>query len=770
MFDTTQIIKVILSIAFFAGSVFSQATAPKSPATRYSIKIVPDQLKFSGDIATKTNTLGYCTNSWLSNMPEGSIIIGVNPASCNPVDWNGGSVSAKVFLPNSYSPTVMVLKLSWPDLGGKGLYSPIQNSTGTITFDGQIIWSKSTTQKSVFNDNFYAAEHEPILTTIVITKPDTHTLTIRVPKHTAWDISSIELSAYPYPKIMKGIGYSAYRDCQYPGGTIPPSDQDIEEDLFRLFHTSTAIRTYGATGVNGRIPAIAKQVGLQVLAGAWIDGDESDDEQEIRALIKLANTLNLDGLIVGNEYYLRHNKNSYQSIQRSEAPKEISYLLNRILQVKKSIKNKNIPITTAEVAGLMFKWKDQFELKIDSAYKPILDQIDFILVHIYPFWDNKSIEGAAEYTVKQYKAIQALIEKEYPGKKKRVIIGETGWPSDGAPQGAAIPSKENQRRYLLEFLSLAEQYEVEYMYFDAFDELWKIEEGRVGQRWGYGNTNRTAKHSFFGVLLPSQQLLSINSSVSDDSKEPFERNDSKAFYVYNEWPMQPIKFSLTEQAFTKLKNEMPADVIAGLEELKDERYPNAKKLFETIESTMRKKLTDQYKSFIVKYCIENNHFIPSGWMGDTTSIKLFECDRSKPYKGEMSAQLSCSLPSRVPGWSGIYWLANDSWNGPGINLYEKLKVKKGTSIILTFWARGVEGGEVVKFKVGGVDTGNDSVIPAKETTWIRLDTIWTLYMIDLSEKDLSNVVGGFCWVTERAKNPGRKTIKIFLDDIKYEVE
>jgi hypothetical protein len=69
----------------------SQATAAQRPAESYPLRVTPDQLALQGDVATVSNTLGQCTRAWLAGMPAGSILLGVNPASCNPADWRGDS-------------------------------------------------------------------------------------------------------------------------------------------------------------------------------------------------------------------------------------------------------------------------------------------------------------------------------------------------------------------------------------------------------------------------------------------------------------------------------------------------------------------------------------------------------------------------------------------------------------------------------------------------------------------------------------------------------
>lgn len=158
---------------------------------------------------------------------------------------------------------------------------------------------------------------------------------------------------------------------------------------------------------------------------------------------------------------------------------------------------------------------------------------------------------------------------------------------------------------------------------------------------------------------------------------------------------------------------------------------------------------------------------PSGWMPDGQGISLQSNFTENCHSGKTCIKLGYKASEN--SWVGIYWLANDSWEGPGINIYKKLKVNKGASVRLTFWARSEKGGEKAQFKVGGVGKGNDSIKFAVATDWIELEKNWKYYNIDLSGEDLSNVVGGFCWVTERSKNRGKEEIWIFLDDIKYEL-
>jgi exo-beta-1,3-glucanase (GH17 family) len=698
-------IGICLSVVLIQGVYSSQIVRSESSSSTYPISIVPDQMTLAGDVTTRGNCIHATVCSWLDDTPTGTIMLGVDPSSSETSNWNGGSATAELFLTDIYSPTVLVLHLAWPDQDGKGLHSPEQNRAGTIILDGQVLWSKRTTDSSTFGD-YYAAEHEPILTTIVVTQSITHTLSFSVSARTTWDLSQIELAAFPYPTTIKGIGYSPLRDCQYPGGKSQPSVQDIQEDLFRLFHTSNAIRTYSATGVSDQIVELTNAIGLPVFVGAWIDYPKTatlaQDDAEIQALIDLACTNDLEGVIVGNEYYLRSTR----------TVTDINYLLQRIQEVDSGIHStcgKDVPITTAEIDDLMFGWEGNPPNIITGTrptYRPILDEIDFIMVHTYPFWSGMRIDGAAAFTVARYKAIQTLIDQEYPGQGKWIIIGETGWPSEGAPNRLAAPTPRNQRRYILEFLPLAEQKNVEYMYFDAFDELWKIEEpGRVGQNWGYSYSDRSAKHNFYGVLLPTEHLPSPPEPFSHTVYLPHisssgSSSEQDEFYVYTEW------------------------------------------------------------------LDEKNHFVPSGWMEDVENISIYECDRTNPHNGEMAIRVSFS-PTGTEGWAGIYWQdPADNWGQlpGGYDL-----TGAGRLTFWVRGDQGGEVVEFLVGGLGeSTDPYGDTIQPARLTGPIILSDTWQQVEISLAGADLSRVIGGFAWVAGRCYNS--EPITFYIDDVVFDFD
>ena len=161
---------------------------------------------------------------------------------------------------------------------------------------------------------------------------------------------------------------------------------------------------------------------------------------------------------------------------------------------------------------------------------------------------------------------------------------------------------------------------------------------------------------------------------------------------------------------------------------------------------------------------------PSGEMPDGEGIELNPGFEENCHQGSTCIKTGFIADQQPKGWGGVYWLANDSWDGPGVNIYDEFGVTAQTPMKLTFWARGKTGGEKAQFKVGGVSNGDDSITLPAATAYLTLSTTWQQYEIDLTKKDLSNVVGGFCWVTDKAHNQGQDEVWLYLDDIRYELK
>lgn len=275
------------------------------------------------------------------------------------------------------------------------------------------------------------------------------------------------------------LAYGPYRTGQAPGGATPSPAQLIE-DLNILQQETDLIRIYGSCGALARIPPLAAPRLIRLYQGAWLSNNTTANQQELNCYQQLLrDNTNIQAGVIGNEVLLRG--------ERSE-----SQLADYLAQAQPL---GNVNRSTADTWA---EWCALREQKPRCPGRPLLRaQADFILIHVHPYWDSVPIEHAAAHVV----AAQIFVRTTYTDKP--VIIGETGWPTCGTAQGSAQPGVANQRRFIEELWRWTNLYNIQVVYFQAFDEPWKNEPNGVGPCWGMFNVDRTAKHSNLNWSLPT---------------------------------------------------------------------------------------------------------------------------------------------------------------------------------------------------------------------------------------------------------------------------
>ncbi len=269
----------------------------------------------------------------------------------------------------------------------------------------------------------------------------------------------------PWPHTIQGFSFSPYQANEDAIKHILPTVEEIDSDLQLLAGTTHSVRTYSTEGTLAEIPKLAKRHGINVALGAWIDADDVRNEQEINKLIEVANSnSNVVRVFIGNEVILRAD------------PKiPLAKLIGYIDRVRKAVK---VPVSTAEPPYI---W---------AAHPELVSHVDYIAVHLLPYWENQPIDLAVAHSIQQYEDVKIL----YPDTP--VIIGEVGWPSNGRTHGGAVASQANQAHFLREFLKVAQEKNYIYYVMEAFDQPWKDQsEGAVGAYWGVYDVNRVPKFS-----------------------------------------------------------------------------------------------------------------------------------------------------------------------------------------------------------------------------------------------------------------------------------
>ncbi len=149
-------------------------------------------------------------------------------------------------------------------------------------------------------------------------------------------------------------------------------------------------------------------------------------------------------------------------------------------------------------------------------------------------------------------------------------------------------------------------------------------------------------------------------------------------------------------------------------------------------------------------------FVPSGYMGDYAAIKMDERSVDAPHAGSHCTRVDFT---KNDGWGGVVWQHphNDWGDAPGG--YDLTGATK-----LTFWARGADGGEKVKFGYGLIDRDKPFYDTAKGEIEIALTKDWKQYEISLVGRDLKRIKSGFYWTLGGQGKP----LTFFLDDVRYE--
>lgn len=292
---------------------------------------------------------------------------------------------------------------------------------------------------------------------------------------TFWSSLDRRIMAPDWKGEIRGLAYSPSHLYSEVDKDNKVTDELIRRDLAQLSKMTKRIRTYTVGSSHNRIPYIAKEFGMKVSLGIWLRGDKTYNEVEIARAIKVIaeNPGTVDRVFVGNETV---------GVRAELTAREVSGYIKR---VKAAINNPAVQVGTAEVWPT---WLTETELA---------DGADFVGIHLLPYWEGVSYDQSMEYITSSFDRIARL----YPGK--RIVIGETGWPSDGRVKKGSVPSPAVQAAFLRKFFKLAEQKNYDYYVMEAYDQPWKGstgQEGAVGAFWGMLDAEGSPKFGLSGPL------------------------------------------------------------------------------------------------------------------------------------------------------------------------------------------------------------------------------------------------------------------------------
>jgi exo-beta-1,3-glucanase (GH17 family) len=258
---------------------------------------------------------------------------------------------------------------------------------------------------------------------------------------------------------MHGLCFSMYEDGQTPGNII--TEAQVERRIKIIKPYTQWVRSFSCIEGNEHIPRIAKSQGMKTLVGAWLSSDKKENEKEIKGLIELGKAGVVDIAAVGNEVLYRKDLT-------------LEELLGYIKRVKQAL-----PDVTVGYVDAYYEF---------TVHPELVDVSDVVLANCYPYWEGCHIDHALSHMQQMYgQAIDA-------GRGKKVIITETGWPSQGGSLDAAMSSEENAMTYFINTQKWSANDNIDIFYFSSFDESWKTgDEGDVGAFWGLWDKHEKLK-------------------------------------------------------------------------------------------------------------------------------------------------------------------------------------------------------------------------------------------------------------------------------------
>lgn len=288
---------------------------------------------------------------------------------------------------------------------------------------------------------------------------------------------------------IKSICYSGFRENQHPFWQVYPSVEEIREDLHILVKDGyRQIRLYDPNLHAQRVLDVIKQdnLPLKVMLGLGLGGElynphvgwglpipqeELDkniptNEATLRKAIDLCNQYPdiINYVSAGNENTSDWNPNLI-------GIEKMGYYIDELK------KHTTQQVTFCE--GVYF-WNHKIEA--------LADKVDFISIHIYPFWTRTPFKDAIQETINEFNNTI----KKYPNKP--VIITELGWPTS-SDFDLSYTNVENHIAYIKGIDQWARENEVLVYYFEAFDEPWKGGNNPVEpeKHWGLYYVDRTKK-------------------------------------------------------------------------------------------------------------------------------------------------------------------------------------------------------------------------------------------------------------------------------------
>lgn len=347
----------------------------------------------------------------------------------------------------------------------------------------------------------------------------------------------------------KAVAYSPYRTASNEAGLAAESIplDNIKQDLQLLQRAGFgAVRLFDSSDkvAAQTIQAIRElNLDMKVMLGVWINTTSGDNaaansaanNAEIARAVALANAYPevVKAISVGNETMVSWNTWNPQTTEAMAA--YLRDIRSRVSQ----------PITTDD------NWAFFAHNSGELDPRTVLNEIDFVSMHTYPFidakyglwdWQQTSASAGSARVVAMMDAAIAKAKADFQAVRSRldgygyasmpIVVGETGWKaavSDGGSE-AMRASPVNQKLYHERLLAWKTDPVAPktIVYFSAFDEAWK----QSDDKWGMFNAQRQARCT---ALAVDNTLTAEAGSCATSDAVSYTASDNQGTVTANQY-------------------------------------------------------------------------------------------------------------------------------------------------------------------------------------------------------------------------------------------
>lgn len=294
----------------------------------------------------------------------------------------------------------------------------------------------------------------------------------------------------------RAVCYSGFRSGQHPDrgdGAVNPSYEEVLEDLNIIISEQgfNLIRIYDCGENSEMVLQVIEEnnLDMKVMLGVWLRAElsahetcswltEPIPEEELLAN-KALNLIEIEkGIELANKYkdiIVAINVGNEALVDWNDHKVDTDTIISYVKKVQASVQQ------LVTVADNYRWWADHG--------KELGEVVDFVSLHIYPVWEGKDINEGMSYTIENFNDVRKTLPNA------RIAITEAGWATVAVEFGERA-SEEKQEQYFRELLKWADENHITTFWFEAFDEDWKGEPGRMDgaeKHWGLYTVDRKPK-------------------------------------------------------------------------------------------------------------------------------------------------------------------------------------------------------------------------------------------------------------------------------------